>query len=134
MTVPLHKNIKFSKGAIGFHIIAELSFFKETNACNKENLLNFLQTRINDLHLNLKKLITHNYFPHGFSIIAIVGESHIALHSWPEYHYISVDIFLCTTKEIVTTLYNDIKNFLAPKHSYALLLERNIDSIRTELL
>ncbi|MCD6482692.1 MAG: adenosylmethionine decarboxylase [Candidatus Aenigmarchaeota archaeon] len=31
----------------------------------------------------------------GISIVAIVAESHISIHTWPEYGYATVDVYTC---------------------------------------
>ncbi|MFH1342783.1 MAG: S-adenosylmethionine decarboxylase [Pseudomonadota bacterium] len=35
------------------------------------------------------------YVPHGLTIAIFLGESHIVLTTWPEYHLLLVDILLC---------------------------------------
>jgi S-adenosylmethionine decarboxylase len=30
---------------------------------------------------------------HGFTIIALLAQSHLSLHTWPEYGYLVLDIF-----------------------------------------
>ncbi len=37
----------------------------------------------------------HKFSPQGVSGAVIVAESHLAIHTWPEYNYSSVDIFTC---------------------------------------
>ena len=37
----------------------------------------------------------HQFAPQGVSGAVIVAESHLAIHTWPEYNYCSVDIFTC---------------------------------------
>ncbi len=37
----------------------------------------------------------HHFSPHGVSGVIIIGESHVAVHTWPEYSYAAVDIFTC---------------------------------------
>jgi S-adenosylmethionine decarboxylase len=32
---------------------------------------------------------------HGMTAIAVLGQSHISLHEWPEYRFIAFDIFVC---------------------------------------
>jgi len=43
-------------------------------------------------------LISHNFHkfsPYGVSGVVVIAESHIAIHTWPEYLYAAVDIFTC---------------------------------------
>ncbi len=34
----------------------------------------------------------------GVSVIAIVAESHISIHTWPEHEYATVDVYTCGSK------------------------------------
>ena len=40
---------------------------------------------------------THYAFPGngGETIIALLAESHISIHSWPEHRFVAADIFMC---------------------------------------
>lgn len=43
-------------------------------------------------------IISHNFHkfsPHGISGTVVIAESHVAIHTWPEYGYAAVDIFTC---------------------------------------
>lgn len=37
----------------------------------------------------------HHFSPHGVSAIVAIGESHLSIHTWPEYGYCAADIFTC---------------------------------------
>ncbi len=37
----------------------------------------------------------HHFSPHGVSGVVIIAESHISIHTWPEYGYAAIDIFTC---------------------------------------
>ena len=37
----------------------------------------------------------HHFSPHGVSGAVIIAESHLAIHTWPEYGYAAVDLFTC---------------------------------------
>jgi len=43
----------------------------------------------------LLKIDLHRFSPHGISGVAIIAESHISIHTWPEYGYAAIDIFTC---------------------------------------
>jgi len=43
------------------------------------------------LHIHL-----HHFEPNGgVSGVAVLAESHISIHTWPEAHYAAIDIFMC---------------------------------------
>ena len=37
----------------------------------------------------------HKFTPQGVTGVVVVAESHLAIHTWPEYKYAAVDIFTC---------------------------------------
>ena len=39
--------------------------------------------------------VFHAFSPHGVSGVVVVEESHLAVHTWPEYRYAAVDYFSC---------------------------------------
>ncbi|HZC39268.1 MAG TPA: S-adenosylmethionine decarboxylase, partial [Streptosporangiaceae bacterium] len=39
---------------------------------------------------------SHHVFPNGaVTLVLILAESHLAIHTWPEEHLIAVDLFSC---------------------------------------
>src|SRR5262245_35757335 len=46
-----------------------------------------------------KSIVVVPFAPQGVTACAVVGESHIALHSWPEQGRLFVDIASCSTRE-----------------------------------
>jgi S-adenosylmethionine decarboxylase len=43
----------------------------------------------------LLNLITHRFEPQGVTGLALLAESHISIHTWPESGYAAVDVFTC---------------------------------------
>lgn len=40
-------------------------------------------------------LCVHQFSPQGVTATATLAESHIAIHTWPEYGYFAADLFFC---------------------------------------
>lgn len=40
-------------------------------------------------------ICVHQFSPHGVTATATLAESHIAIHTWPEYGYFAADLFFC---------------------------------------
>jgi S-adenosylmethionine decarboxylase len=40
-------------------------------------------------------VIFHRFKPFGISGVVVISESHLTIHTWPEYRYAAVDIFSC---------------------------------------
>ena len=57
-----------------------------------ENVLKKCVSVANATLLNIK---LHKFQPKGVSGVAILAESHISIHTWPEHEYAAIDIFMC---------------------------------------
>jgi S-adenosylmethionine decarboxylase proenzyme len=69
--------------------------------CNQEKLndVDFIESAfIEATKASKATIITHNFHkfsPYGVSGVIVIAESHVAIHTWPEYNYAAVDIFTC---------------------------------------
>jgi S-adenosylmethionine decarboxylase len=66
------------------------------------------------------------FSPQGVTACAVVGESHLALHSWPEEGRLFVDVASCSTKESVDRAVAAIAASM-PEGRLALLDERVLE-------
>ena len=65
------------------------------------------QTRIEDAFrkmvdvcgATLLHIHTHKFSPQGVSGVAVLAESHISVHTWPEIGYGAFDVFMCGDAE-----------------------------------
>ena len=39
--------------------------------------------------------VKHHFEPHGASVVVLVAESHLSIHTWPEHGYAAADILTC---------------------------------------
>jgi len=42
--------------------------------------------------------VFHRFSPYGVSGVVVIAESHLTIHTWPEYGYAAIDIFTCGPK------------------------------------
>ncbi len=83
--------------ALGRHLLVELQ------DCEKEalNNLSFLREVMLDAAVACGAVILgdsfHRFSPQGVSGVVVIAESHLSIHTWPEYAYAAVDIFTCGT-------------------------------------
>ena len=67
---------------------------------------------------NLTKLRSHyhQFRPSGVTGVVLLAESHITMHSWPEYNYIALDLFSCGDKAKAAAAYKQlVKDFRPAK-------------------
>jgi S-adenosylmethionine decarboxylase len=75
----------------------------ELHDCDKEALndLVFLREAMLTAAIDCGAVVLgdsfHRFSPQGVSGVVIIAESHLSVHTWPEYGYAAVDIFTCGT-------------------------------------
>lgn len=42
----------------------------------------------------------HHFEPYGVTVLVLLGESHFAIHTWPEHAAASVDLFTCGNTDV----------------------------------
>jgi S-adenosylmethionine decarboxylase proenzyme len=81
--------------ALGRHLLAE--FY----GCNREIINNigqikrFMEGAAVRAGATVVQSVFHPFKPFGVSGVVVIAESHLAIHSWPEYSYAAVDVFTC---------------------------------------
>ncbi len=75
-------------------------------------------------------LVSVPFSPHGVTACAVVSESHLALHSWPEEGKLFVDIASCSTRESVQKALESIARAF-PEGVLSFVDERIVDSEST---
>jgi S-adenosylmethionine decarboxylase len=41
---------------------------------------------------------SHDFEPQGVTVVGLLAESHISIHTWPEHGYAAADVFTCGTE------------------------------------
>ncbi|NLB72811.1 MAG: S-adenosylmethionine decarboxylase proenzyme [Firmicutes bacterium] len=43
----------------------------------------------------VREVAFHKFSPQGVSGVVVISESHLSVHTWPEFGYAAVDVFTC---------------------------------------
>jgi S-adenosylmethionine decarboxylase len=81
--------------AIGKHCILELYDCDRSRLDDQVFLRDAITTAAERAGATLLQLITHRFEPQGVTGLALLAESHISIHTWPESGYAAVDVFTC---------------------------------------
>jgi len=79
----------------GKHLLLELY------GCNSDKLNDeiFLRCKIDNAsklaRASVLNLVSNKFEPFGVTAIALLAESHLSIHTWPESQYAAIDIFTC---------------------------------------
>jgi S-adenosylmethionine decarboxylase len=80
---------------LGIHLLIEFW------SCDRRTLddMNLLETIMSDAAVGagatVLKTAFQDFNPQGVSGVVVIAESHLTIHTWPEYGYAAVDVFTC---------------------------------------
>ena len=81
--------------ALGRHLLLEL-FDCDLDAINNvESVKSALIEAAKRAQATIVDVVFHEFNPFGVSGVVVIAESHLSIHTWPEYRYAAVDIFSC---------------------------------------
>lgn len=78
---------------LGRHVIAE--FWNCENAQSEHGLALAIEDAVRGARATLLDLNVRRFYPQGYSAVALLAESHLSLHAWPELGYVALDVFTC---------------------------------------
>ena len=68
----------------------------------------------------------HLFNPHGVSGVVVIAESHLAIHTWPEYGYAAVDLFTCGDDVNPDAAFEYLKSHLGAETFTAFEMKRGV--------
>jgi len=83
------------KKGLGVHIILELYNCDPKVLNHPERIEEILLKAAKAARLKIIDLKTHQFSPYGVTSLLLISESHLSIHTWPEYNFAAADIFIC---------------------------------------
>ncbi|HQU72273.1 MAG: S-adenosylmethionine decarboxylase proenzyme [Calditrichaeota bacterium] len=81
--------------ALGRHILAEFFDCDNDILDDTEKIELIMKRAAIECGATIISSTFHEFNPHGVSGVVVIAESHLAIHTWPEYGYAAVDVFTC---------------------------------------
>ncbi|MFZ5907510.1 MAG: adenosylmethionine decarboxylase [Nitrospirota bacterium] len=81
--------------ALGTHLLVELRECNHEILKSLEKVRNALVSAAQEAKATIVDISFHEFNPFGISGVVVIAESHLTIHTWPEYDYAAVDIFTC---------------------------------------
>jgi S-adenosylmethionine decarboxylase len=96
----------------GSHMICDIKDIKNQTLLNDLQQLKALLDHICEKYeYRILQKTEHQFEPQGCTILYLLSESHISIHTFPEKNYIALDIYTCRNYSDDTT-YQEIYTFL----------------------
>jgi S-adenosylmethionine decarboxylase len=110
---------------VGRHAIYELFGGNPTLLDDEDFVKTSLTEAAAATGATLLGLITHKFEPQGVTGVALLSESHISFHSWPEYGYASIDSYTCGEHTDPEAACHSLKAAFKSTHGSMRLLKRD---------
>jgi spermidine synthase/S-adenosylmethionine decarboxylase proenzyme len=110
---------------LGRQLIAEFIYCSNDILNNKKAIEDALRLGIKESGLTLVSITGKKFQPVGVTSIAVISESHIAVHTYPEARHASIDIFTCGNgAKAVSKLLRFLRATLKPKTVRVMEIDR----------
>jgi S-adenosylmethionine decarboxylase len=84
--------------ALGRHILAEIYECDPSILNDKEEIKKIMIDSALYAGAEIREVAFHKFSPQGVSGVVVISESHLTIHTWPEFGYAAVDVFTCGDK------------------------------------
>jgi S-adenosylmethionine decarboxylase len=96
----------------GKHLIADIKEIKNVELLNDIGKMNeLLDVICKKYSYTVLSKNEHQFTPFGLTILYLLSESHLSIHTFPERNYFAFDLYTCRESETDDT-YLEIYNFL----------------------
>ena len=107
------------------HLLLEL-YRCDYEKLNDESFLRCTLNRAAKLaKATVLNLISNKFEPQGVTAIALLAESHISIHTWPESNYSAADIFTCGQNMLPELASQYLIEALKAEEHFLRVIERN---------
>lgn len=110
--------------ALGRHVIVELYDCKPSLLDDVTYVQNAMQNAAQQAGATIINLTFHHFSPYGVSGVVVIQESHLAIHTWPEWGFASIDLFTCGESTDPWKCYNSLKEAFSASHGSTIEMRR----------
>lgn len=111
---------------IGRHLILELWGCDSEHINSIETIKRAMTETIEACDATLLDLRVYPFTPQGVTGVAILAESHLMIHTWPEIGYAAVDVFTCGYHTDPAKAIPVLQHYFAPERIQVMEMNRGL--------
>lgn len=116
---------------LGRHILIEFYNCDEEILKDPKLIDEYMNEAARIANATIVESVFHHFNPYGVSGAVIISESHLAIHTWPEYGYAAVDVFTCGDKIDPWTAFKFLEDVFKSDRSESIEVPRGmVEKIR----
>ena len=118
---------------LGKHILIEFWECEKSVLDNVNEIENLMLEAAKKAKVTIVEKCFHKFSPYGVSGVVVIAESHLAIHTWPEYNYAAVDFFTCNKNCNIEIAIEYLKEkFNSKKHSVNIIKRGNLEEYNSK--
>ena len=90
--------------ALGQHLLIELYGCDRRILDDLEHIRHSLLHAAELVSATVIDVVAHKFEPCGVTVVIAIMESHLSVHTWPEYGYAAVDVFTCSSEPLTSEI------------------------------
>ena len=114
--------------ALGQHLLIELYGCDPGIIDNLEHVRQGLLHAAELVSASIIQVVAHKFQPCGVTVVVAIAESHLSVHTWPEYGYAAVDIFTCNLEADIQAGIEAMSKHFLPGRTQVMEVRRGIFS------
>jgi S-adenosylmethionine decarboxylase len=120
--------------SLGRHLVVELYNCDSKILNDVHKVETIMVDAAKHAHARIVDVVFHTFNPHGISGVIVIAESHLAIHTWPEFGFASIDVYTCGTEINPWRAYNYMVKKFKAKSMTAVEMKRGMLPIPQRLL
>jgi len=119
---------------LGTHLLLEMVGCKPEFLDNKEEICSALLRAATKARATVLGNSFHKFSPQGVSGVVVIAESHLSIHTWPEFGYAAVDVFTCGDRAMPHRAADYLIEAFAPTRHEIKAIPRGIPGPNPEMM
>jgi len=112
---------------VGRHVYGNLYGCDHNVLRDEAALINIVKEAVKVANAMLLSIGSYRFGPNGgLTVFAVVAESHISIHTWPEHGFATVDVYTCGDHTDPKAAFDYIVSMLKPKKVEAFFGDRSM--------
>ena len=118
----------------GIHVILDCWDCSFVDLDDVDKAISFVENVVNDANMHMLDMSFKKFEPQGLTLIGLLSESHISIHTYPEHGYMAIDLFTCGENNPVEPLLNNLNKYYGNVDARKAILTRGDRSITNQQL
>ncbi len=112
--------------ALGQHLLIELYGCDARILDDLEHIRQALLHVAELVSASIIDVVSHKFEPCGVTVVVAIAESHLSVHTWPEYGYAAVDVFTCSAEPLTAEVQDHLIRSLRASDATSVELKRGV--------